>query len=115
MRQLIAVTFILSAAILSAAISDVNVLPMPGPIGTAKISPPNGSAGAYRMDFPGQKAICFKSASATDVYFGSSTVLTSGFPFFEIGESLCLDLAGGTTFYFYGNGSGGDIRAIFSR
>ncbi len=115
MRALIslAIVVILSIPLFS---EDVRILPLTGPIGSYKISPPNGSAGGYLMTHKGQKAICFKSSSATDVYIGSSTVNTAnGFPFFEVGDSMCADLASGTTVYFYGDGASADIRVFVSQ
>lgn len=98
------------------ALDEVRVLPLAGPLGSAKISPANGSATAYRMDYPGQRSICFKSFSETDVFISSSTTEgTNGFPLTTSGDSVCLDLAGGTTVYFYGDGASADIRAIFAR
>lgn len=109
--------FLLSISVATClAESDVNVLPLTGPIGSVKISPANGSATGYRMDYPGQKAICFQSNSAVIVYIGSSTVnTTSGYPLLSSGANICMDLKGGTTLYFYGAGASSDVRAIFSR
>lgn len=116
MRRLLLAASLLLSSSLALAVSDVNILPLKGPVGTAKISPGNGSATAYRMDFSGQKSICFKMAAATDVYIASSSAIgTNGFPLFEIGESVCADLQPGTTVYFYGNGASADIRAFFAR
>lgn len=98
------------------ALDSVIILPLDGPIGSAKISPANGSATAYRMDFPGQKAICFQNITSVDVYLGSSTVSnTNGYPLLDQGSVLCGDLKGGTTVYFYGAGASADIRAFFAR
>lgn len=94
---------------------EVSVVPLKGPCGTAKITPPDGSATAYRMDFPGQKAICIKSVGVSDVYVSTaSSVGSDGFPL-STGESLCADLSGGTTLYFQGDGASGDIRVFIAR
>jgi len=95
---------------------DVTILPLTGGIETAQISPGDGSATAYRMDLRGQKAICFQSAATTDVYVSSSaTVGTSGWGLYNQGDNICMDLASGTTVYFWGDGAGGDIRAIIAK
>ena len=96
---------------------DVRLLPLTGPAGTRQISPANGSATAYLMSFPGQKAICFQSAATTEVYIGTHSAIsnTTGWGLFNKGESLCADLQGGTTIYFYGNGASSDIRIFFAR
>lgn len=96
--------------------TNVRILPMRGPIGTAKISPGNGSATAYRMDFKGQKSICFRSVNNVDVYISSaSSIGTDGFPLFTKGDTICYDLAGGTTLYFHGDGANSDIRATMAK
>ena len=97
--------------------TDVAVVPLPGPAGTTKISPPNGSAIAYRMDYPSQKTITFQNVADIEVYIGtfSSVSTTTGFPLLTKGSSISLDLSNGTTIYFYGNGASADIRAIFAR
>lgn len=95
---------------------DVGVLPLRGPAGTYRISPANGSATAYLMSFSGQKSICFKSASNTDVYISSSSAIgTDGYPLYNKSETICMDLASGTTIYFYGDGAGADVRAFIIR
>lgn len=107
-------TILLSIGLLASAAmaADVTVLALHGPMGTAKISPANGSSTAYRMDFAGQSAICFQSAAATVVYLSSaSTIGANGWGLYNKGESLCMDLASGTTVYFYGSGASADIRA----
>ena len=97
-------------------VDDVRILPLSGPIGTAAISPANGSATPYRMDFSGQKSICFKNIAATEVYLSSaSSIGLNGYPLLNASEAICMDLTGGTTVYFYGNGAGASIRAIFAR
>jgi uncharacterized protein YfaP (DUF2135 family) len=116
MRPYLFLLALLSAAFSIAAVSDVNVISLTGPVATARITPPNGSAVAYLMNYPGQKAICFQSASSTEVYMGSSTVTnTNGWGLFSKGDSFCADISGGTTVYFYGNGSNANVRAIFVR
>jgi len=95
---------------------DMRILPMRGPIGTAKISPANGSATAYRMDFSGQKVICLQSVATTSVYIGSHTAIsTNGWGLLNKGDSICIDLQGGTTIYLVGDGAGADVRAIIAR
>lgn len=105
--------FLLLAFLASAAIAaDVTVLSLRGPIGTAKISPANGSSTAYRMDFSGQSAICFQSAATTVVYLSSASAIgANGWGLYNKGESLCMDLMSGTTVYFYGAGASADVRA----
>ena len=115
MKKLLALSLLLLSAS-ALALDSVEVLPLRGPVGTAKISPADGSATAYLMDYPGQKSVCFKSYAATVVFISSaSTITTDGFPLEESGASLCLDLKGGTTVYFTGDGAGADVRAVFAR
>lgn len=115
MKRLIVAIFLLAGPLYGDD-GRVQIIPMDGPIGTAKISPANGSATAYRMDFPGQKSITFMNVATTDVYLSSSTTAgTDGFPLLEIGSFVSLDLKNGTTIYFYGNGASADVRAIFAR
>ena len=112
----LAIALIANIPILNAATSDVNVLPLTGPLASANVSPANGSATAYLMNYQGQKAVCFQNNAATEVYIGSSTVSTSnGYPLISRGTSLCADLKGGTTVYMFGNGAGADIRVIAVR
>lgn len=113
-RNIGIVSILLIAA--AAMASDVSILPLRGPMGTAKISPGNGSSTAYLMDFPGQSSICFQSASTTVVFISSSsTIGANGWGLYNKGENLCLDLTRGTTVYFYGSGAGGDVRAVMAR
>lgn len=99
-----------------AAISDVSVVSFKGPIGTTKISPPNGSTSAYIMNFPGQKSVCFKTYTATEVFLSTgASVGANGYPLTSKGDTFCADLLSGTTIYLYGNGVGADVRAIFAR
>ena len=96
---------------------DVRILSLTGPLATVRIQPPSGSTVAYRMDMSGQKAICFQSASAVEVYLGTNTAtLTStGWGIYTKGDALCADLAGGTTVWFVGSGGVGDIRVLISK
>lgn len=109
--------FLLYASLIMwASGEDVRILPLTGGIGTAKIIPGDGTSTAYRMDFLGQKAICFQSASTTIVYVSSaSSIGSDGWGFYNKGENVCVDLASGTTIYFYGTSSGGDIRAFIAK
>lgn len=114
MKRLLLLSLFLCSSVF--AVESVEVIPLRGPIGTAVIAPGNGSATAYRMDYPGQKSICFKTNSDTIVYISSaSTIGANGFPLEVKGASVCLDLQGGTTTYHYGASAGGDVRAIFGR
>lgn len=116
MKKIIFTALSLSLIVAAYAVSDVNVLSLKGPLGTRQISPPNGSTTSYLMNYAGQKSICFQSASDTEVYIGSYTISNSnGYGLMTKGSSVCLDLLGGTTVYFYGNGAGADVRAIFIR
>lgn len=111
-----AILFLLLASPAFADLNEIKILPLDGPVASVKISPPNGSAGAYRMDYPGQKAVCFQNNSSVVVYIGSSTVSSSnGYPLSSSGTSICMDLRGGTTVYMYGDGASADIRAIVAR
>ena len=119
MRQktiLIGLVVIFLASMLYAQ-GSVRILPLKGPISTAQINPPNGSSVAYLMDFSGQKSICFQNAASTEVFIGSHTAITStnGWGLYNKGDTLCTDLKGGTTIFFYGNGASADIRAIMVR
>jgi len=120
-KLLIVTTFfmllLLIAIGFSIGASDVRVIPMRGPIGTVKISPPNGSAAAYRMDFSGQKSICLRNVTTVDVYISSasSIAFSDGFPLFTTGDTICYDLTSGTTIYFYGDGAGAEVRATMSK
>jgi len=115
MKKILAIILLIPSLLVAA--TDVNILPMGGPAGTFKISPPNGSSVAYRMDFPAQKTITFINATDVEVYIGTFSAITNanGFPLFSKGTNISMDLSSGTTLYFYGNGVSADIRAIFSR
>lgn len=116
MRKIILSCTFLFSAVFAFAVSDVNVLSLKGPLGTKQISPPNGSTTSYLMNYSGQKSICFENVTTTEVYIGSFTITnTDGYGLVSKGASICLDLLGGTTVYFYGNGAGADVRAIFAR
>ena len=115
MRNKIFAALILSIISISNA-DDVRVLPLRGPLGTAKISAGAGSSTAYRMDFPGQAAICFQTATTTDVFISSASAIgADGWGLYNAGDNICLDLTSGTTVYFYGSGGTGDVRAVFAR
>ena len=98
-------------------LDSVRIVPLDGPMGVAQISPANGSATPYLMSFRGQKSICFQSAQNVEVYIGTHSAITNadGWGMFSKGESLCADLKGGTTLYFYGNGASADVRAFIAR
>lgn len=107
---------LLSAFAQANALSDVNVVSFKGPVGTTKISPANGSSTAYLMNVSGQKSVCFKTYTTTEVFIASATAIgANGYPLTAKGDTLCMDLLNGTTLYFYGNGAGADVRAIFAR
>ena len=95
---------------------DVTILPMRGPIATAKLSPASGSATAYKMDIAGQQAITFINYSTITVFLSShSAGGTDGFPLITLGSFITYDLRSGTTVYLQGNTGGSDIRVTAAR
>lgn len=116
MRRLLLLSLLFLSTV-AFAVDSVKVLPLEGFMGTAKIEPPNGSAVAYLMNFPGQAAISFKNNADTEVFIGTYSAIThaNGYGLLTKGESISLDIKGGTTLYFYGNGASADIRAFIAR
>ena len=96
--------------------ADVRILPLRGPMGSVNVDVPNGSAIGYEMDVRGQKAICVKNFQSTTIYIGSSTVdANNGYPLFNQGDVVCMDLTHGTTIYLFGTAASQKARILIAK
>lgn len=81
-----------------------------------KISPPNQSTTTWTSSLANQKAVLFQSASDTDVYIGFIQTIsssTASVALYNKGDSLSITTHANRTFYFWGDGAGADIRALY--
>jgi len=96
--------------------NEVKILPMTGPISTAKVSPSDSSPTAYTMNVSGQKSIAIINATSVAVYLaGDSATELDGFPLISKGSSVVIDVMDGTIIYMMAAGAGADVRVMVCR